>query len=883
MKVKLFYRLLAFLCKSIFSLRYEVQLREKDLNLLDEKKGILFLPNHTSRLDPVILAYCLWPRFHLKPIVVDYIYRLKFLRTFMNSIGAISIPNFDTGANEYKIKNAQKSMYQISEGLKKGDSFLLYPSGRLKKTAREVIGGSSGVFSILQEVPDVQIVLIRMTGFWGSSFSRALDVHLPDLNQNISHGIKVVLKNLIFFTPRRKLLIEIEKAPSDFLRSSSRLELNRSMENWFNQYPIGNGERKKDEPLSLVSYSCWQKKIRSPTTLKNGKSESCRETPPPIQNLIYSEIARILDQTNIKISPEMSLSTDLGMDSLNIAELIVFLSRHTQTGKIGLGELETVQDILDVACGKTVSSEGEKSSFKWPKESNRPKYGMPKGNTLLEAFFDTCNRFDSYTCCADDFVGVMTYKKCKQTISILGEYFKSLPGTYIGVLLPASVSVYLVILALQFAGKVPVMLNWTLGSHYLNQMMSQTDAKVVISSWNFIDRLQNVEFGKVIDKFFFLEDIRSKISLKTKLKGLLGFSNPAPSEQTLPAVILFTSGTESNPKGVPLSHQNLLTNLKSVMDGFPFKDDSIVFGTLPPFHSLGFSILGLDSLCAGLRIAFYPDPTDSFALAEGIERWEITHIGSPPSFFKRLFSAAKNDQLKTVRVFFSGGEAASKELFQLVEKSYPWARLVEGYGVTECSPAVAIGHPDRSQIGVGPLLPNVEACTIQPETQELLPRGETGEICIAGANVFDGYLNHISNPFIEMNGRKWFRTGDLGYLDENGNLILSGRLKRFIKLGGEMISLGAIEESIQNELIRKIPDLTDLPAVVACADELEPDRPRILLFTKVPLDRETANEMLKLSGFSTLIKIAHVESVSEFPLLGIGKINYRRLVASLKG
>lgn len=876
------FRSVAFILKAVFSLRYQVQVKEKDLNLLDSEKGILFLPNHTSRLDPIVLTNCLWTRFRVRPIAVEYIHRLKFLRSAMDFIGAISIPNFDLGANEYKIKKAKESVRQITEGLKKGDNFLLYPSGRLKKTAKEVVGGSSGVYSIVQEIPDVQIVLIRITGFWGSSFSRAIHGHLPDLNQNIWNGIKAVLKNLIFLTPRRKILVEIEKAPADFPRISSRLEINRYMEDWFNQYPNTNGNWTKDEPLVFVSYSRWREKIPNQTVHKNSKSESNAQISPELRKIIYTEIARILDQSDLKIAPEMNLATDLGMDSLNLAELVVFLSRHSHSGKIKFEELETVQDILDVACGTKTSFEERKGHFKWPKESNRPNYGMPKGSTLVEAFLDTCNRFGSFTCCADDIVGVFSYKKCKRTILVLGEYFKSLPGTHIGVLLPASVSVYMTVIAIQFSGKIPVMLNWTLGPHYLNHMIDQTQVQAVISSWNFIDRLQNVEFGSVADKLLFLEDIREEMPLKLKLKAVLGLSKPDKSIAQKPAVILFTSGTESVPKGVPLTHQNLLSNLHSIMKGFPYKNEDRIYGILPPFHSFGFSVFGLVTLCCGLRTAFYPDPTDSFALAEGIERWEITHTGGPPTFLKRLFSSAKKDQLKTLRILLSGGEAAHPSLFKEAEEICPLAKLIEGYGITECAPCVAIGRPHLPKRGIGPLLPDIDICTIQPETKELLTSGQTGEICIAGPNVFNGYLNSSSNPFIELNGKKWFRSGDLGYLDNDGNLILSGRLKRFIKLGGEMISLRTIEDSINRELVRRNPEITDLPAVVACSDELEPGRPRILLFTKVSLDRESANEMLKNSGLSSLIKISHVEQVAEFPLLGAGKINYRSLVASLK-
>ena len=181
---------------------------------------------------------------------------------------------------------------------------------------------------------------------------------------------------------------------------------------------------------------------------------------------------------------------------------------------------------------------------------------------------------------------------------------------------------------------------------------------------------------------------------------------------------------------------------------------------------------------------------------------EVTLFCSAPSFLKGLFYAAKPGQLKSVRYFVCGAEKAPQELYERVEKLGTDGKLIEGYGITECSPIITINRPNLPPEGVGRILPNLEACTIHPETHELLPEGSEGEICVRGASVFHGYLDNPRSPFIEINGKRWYRTGDLGHFEKNGSLILSGRLKRFTKLGGEMISLGAIEEALVSRLIQ---------------------------------------------------------------------------------
>jgi len=728
-----FWSFIAFLARAIFSLRYRVKTKGC-LEALEAKLegGILFLPNHPAHMDPPLLFSYFWPKYRMRPLVIEYIYRMGPLKFLMNLTKAVSVPNFDTSVNQYKVYQAEKSLKQVAEGLKRGENFIVYPAGRLKYSGREILGGASGAHAIVQECPNVHVMLIRTTGLWGSLFSRAFEGKSLSLAQSFKYALKAVLKNGIFFLPRREILIECELDPKDFPKTGSRVAFNQYLEKWYNRYPEERGVLAEEEPLKLVSYSFWKKQIpemKPPET--KIKETNHAVVPPEIQKKIFSEITHILGGSSLELTPEKSLAADLGMDSLNIAELIAYLSQNYDVQDLHPEELITVQNVLEIAAGGHKSSEPvqRKNSFSWPGEKGRPDPALPIGRTLPEAFLRACERMRGFSACGDDVSGVLSYQKLKQSVLVLAAHFQQVPDEHVGILLPSSIGAYICILALQMAGKTPVMLNWTLGPRYLDEMVSITNVGMVLSSWRFLEKVPHVDFGKVVEKFCFLEDIRKNLSLKTKLKGASLSRMPVSMvlkayqinriHEDEPCVILFTSGTESNPKGVPLSHKNILSNQRSAMLCIDCRSTDVLYGILPPFHSFGYSVAGIFPIVSGMRFALYPDPTDSFALAEGTSRWQVTIFCGAPSFLKGLFHAAKPEQLRTVRLFVSGAEKAPPELYERVQQLGTGAKLIEGYGLTECSPIVSLIRPNLPPKGVGRPLPDVEICTIHLETQSL--------------------------------------------------------------------------------------------------------------------------------------------------------------------
>lgn len=889
----LFWALISYLLKGMISLRYRIEVRGMEKltpERLNKKDGILFMPNHPAHMDPLFNFVWLWPKFRMRPLVIEHIFVLPFLKPLNRLVRSICIPNFEMGVNEFKVKKAEKAVREIAEGLKTKGSFLVYPSGKLKPQPKELLGGASGAHELLKECPDANVVLIRTTGLWGSSFSRAITGASPPLGKMVLHGFLTVLKNALFFTPRRKVLIELEPNPEDFPKGDfSRIELNRYLENWYNRYPDEQGNIQENEPLKLVSYSFWHKdlpEVHKPKKKRNvGNGDGASEET---KRKIYQEIRRILDRPDLEIKPEQSLAFDLGMDSLNVAEFIAYLTKNFDIKELHPEELETIGNILDLAeSGKEGRTQlRAPSPFTWPNEPSRPLPALPMGRTIAEAFLNCCERMNGYACCGDDLSGVFSYRKMKKVALVLAQYFLTWEETHVAVLLPASAGAYIVILALELAGKVPVMLNWTLGPRYLEEMMKISGAKGIITSLRFLDRLPGVQFGAVLEKLVMLEDIRKSLTLKMKLKGVylskcsvkhvVRHLRLDQVDENSPCVILFTSGTEAAPKGVPLSHKNIIANQRSGMLCIDLYPSDVIYAILPPFHSFGFSVAGLFPLLGGVKLAFYPDPTDSFALAEGVSRWKVTLFCGAPAFIKGLLRAGKKEQLKSIRFFVSGAEKAPEELFQKI-KELGNGQLVEGYGITECSPIITINRPHLPPKGVGRLLPDVELITIHPETLEVQPPGGDGEICVRGPNVFSGYLGQPRTPFIEIEGKKWYRTGDLGHLEPDGSLVLSGRLKRFTKLGGEMISLGGVEEVIVKSLIQKGKINPDIPSVAVCALEKETGKSQLILFSIIDLDKEEANQILQQGGFSNLVKISEVKRIEEIPLMGAGKTDYRKL------
>jgi long-chain-fatty-acid--[acyl-carrier-protein] ligase len=883
--------------------RYRITIKGlENVNAQTLKKpgGILFLPNHpTVFIDPTLMGLALWRKFSVRPVVVEYMYYTPIVHYVMRLMNALPIPNFDATSNSLKKKRADQALEKVSQDLKRGDNFLIYPGGKVKHQAKEVIN-ASGVHRILESTPEANVVLVRITGLWGSSFSRALTGQTPFMFATIWEGVKIVFKNLIFFTPRRNVTLEFVPAPSDFPYEASRTDLNHYLETFYNQSDnlTPATEDEPGESLYLVSYSIWKNDLPELNLRKKTDEVDLAKVPPAIQKQVKEKLAEMTHVPVAEIQPDQSLGSDLGLDSLDTAELLSFLDDQYEISGVPVGELSTVGKLMAIAAKQVAfgeqAEEWQANLSKWNRPiAKRQKLSLAFGETIPEVFFNQCAKMGHAVACGDERAGIVTYAQAKLRVALLAEYIRHLPGEYIGILLPSSVAAYLTILACQLAGKVPLMINWTMGPRHLEAIADLTKVQVVLSSWAFLDKLENVNLTGIEDLIVTLEDVRRGFTIKDKLRAfyrsklntaamLKAFEAQYMSKQAV-AVLLFTSGTENMPKGVPLTHANVLSNQRAAAEVVDIYNDDVLLGILPPFHAFGFTTTGILPLLGGTKVAYYADPTNGKGVAKSVEYWHATYICGAPTFLRSMFKNGTKKQLDTLHACISGAEKAPPELFEMVKK-LDHCTFFEGYGITECSPILTANVTGDPTKGVGKPLPGIEIKIVDVENhQKFLETNQTGLILAKGPNIFPGYLNKgITSPFIFFGGQKWYSTGDLGHLDEEGNLIISGRLKRFVKVGGEMISLSALEGVLTQSVGKQAQEQSEGgPVLAICAKEEAGERSRLFLFANFATSVEEANRALKEGGFSNLVKIYKVYQVPEIPIMGTGKVYYRALEAQL--
>jgi long-chain-fatty-acid--[acyl-carrier-protein] ligase len=505
--------------------------------------------------------------------------------------------------------------------------------------------------------------------------------------------------------------------------------------------------------------------------------------------------------------------------------------------------------------------------------------------TILEAFVRQALAHPGEAAAADDLSGVATYWQMLTGARLLSKRFAMLHGDAVGLLLPASVAADTSFMALLWARKLPVLLNWTTGPVNLNHAAKIMGIRRVVTSRKFIDRV-----GVTIEgvEYVFLEDVRKGIRkteaastlLANRLfprKVLAGLPHIDPNDT---AVVLFTSGSEKAPKAVPLTHRNIMTDVQAGASALAFKRGDILLGFLPPFHSFGLSGNIVLPLAGGVRVVHHADPTDAAGLVRKIAAYKPTLLLTTPTFFSYILNAAagKPADLASLRIVVTGAEKCPDTLFARAKEMTPHAILSEGYGITECSPVVSVSRPDNLRPGtIGQPLDGVEVLVVDPDSMKPLPPGQRGLLLVHGATVFPGYIHHDGpSPFHEHDGKRWYITGDLARVDAEGFIHFAGRLKRFLKAGGEMNSLPAIEEPLASAF----PPGEKGPQVAVEGIETPSGR-RIVLFTTADIKLAEANALLTKAGFRGIMRLDEARRVDTLPLLGTGKIDYKILRAQI--
>jgi long-chain-fatty-acid--[acyl-carrier-protein] ligase len=766
----------------------------------------------------------------------------------------------------------EKALDKSIEGLKHGENLLLWPSGRAYRSYLEDLGGNSAVERILQHCPDVRVVLVRIRGLWGSSFSWACG-RKPKVAKALRKGFFSLLASGIFFAPRRRVTIEFYEPP-DLPRTADRNTLNRFLEAYYNTDAQHN---------TYVPYTIWEKggpvtlPEASPARLEGAQSS----VPPATRQMVLNYLSNLTG-----ISPQGDsdhLARDLGMDSLARTDLTIWLEKEFGFLQADADAMHTVGDCVLAACGDFVYSGPVAMapvSPRWFEDTGKRRLTIPPGASVPEVFLKQAVQSPSKIIVADQAGGEKSYHDLVIACLLLKPIIENLNGDCVGIMLPASVTADIFYLATLFAGKTPVMVNWTAGPRNLIESLNLANIKHVLTTKVLIDKItsQGIDLSGVNDHFVFVEVLARSISRFAKLRawlaGYVSWTSLYNAKVSATAAIIFTSGSETLPKAVPLTHINVLANLQDVLRVVTIRETDRLIGILPPFHSFGLTGTMLLSLCGGVRTVYHPNPMDAGMGGRLIEAYRVTLLIGTPTLLNGIVRASTSQQLSSLRLAVTGAEKCSEKVYTALKERCSNAVVLEGYGVTECSPIISLNDEnDPRPLTIGKVLPSLEYLLIEPETGKPLAGPGTGILLVRGPSVFDGYLGPTSAaPFVSAQGKQWYCTGDIVSVDNDGVLTFCARLKRFVKLGGEMISLPAIEAVLESHFAGD----TDKPvlAVEATADEYHPE---LVLFTTREIDRESANRHIRQAGLSGLHNIRKVVKLDQIPTLGTGKTDYRAL------
>jgi acyl-[acyl-carrier-protein]-phospholipid O-acyltransferase/long-chain-fatty-acid--[acyl-carrier-protein] ligase len=476
----------------------------------------------------------------------------------------------------------------------------------------------------------------------------------------------------------------------------------------------------------------------------------------------------------------------------------------------------------------------------------------------------------------------LTYRKLMVGTDVLSHGLGSAVsgGERVGVLLPNVNATPVVILALWKLGKIPAMLNFSSGTATMLACVKLAGLKHIVTSRVFLEkaRLNPEPFLQAGVQLIYLENVRASIGGGRKLFTLLRhtFGLPSPSPATPPcstAVIVFTSGSEGVPKGVELTHENILANIRQMLAITDFNDRDRLFNCLPLFHSFGLTVGTLIPLVRGLYVFLYPSPLHYRTVPSVLYDRDCTIFISTNTFLNGYARKGHPYDFRSLKYLFAAAEKVQEATAQMWSKKYG-IRILEGYGATECAPCVTLNTTMESRAGsAGRLVPGME---YKLERAEGVAEG--GRLFVRGPNVMKGYLNADANAkFAALDG--WYDTGDIVSVDEDGFVHIRGRMKRFAKVSGEMVSLTAVEDALAGAFPRY--GLHCQTAVITRPDENKGEV--LIVVTNEPkLTLDEIRDAIKAKGLTNLSVPREIKFVKEIPKLGTGKVNHRELQMAMQ-
>lgn len=474
----------------------------------------------------------------------------------------------------------------------------------------------------------------------------------------------------------------------------------------------------------------------------------------------------------------------------------------------------------------------------------------------------------------------------------LGRKLKKIlgPEPMTGILLPQSVGGAVTNIALQIMGKVAVNLNYTASNEAVASAAKQCGIRHVLTAAEFLQRVPIAVPGETV----LLDDVKKTITTKDKLIAVLmavfcpmrvverALGSPKDRKEDDLCTVIFSSGSEGEPKGVMLTHKNVLTNCEAVVQVFPHETGDGIMGILPFFHSFGFMGTLWMPLWRGFFAVYHPNPLEPKIIGQLIYRYRPRFLIATPTFLQGFIRRCLPEELSSLDYVVTGAEKLPQRVREAFLAKFGVEPL-EGYGTTECAPAVSVNVPDFRapgfyQVGtkhgsIGQALPGVSVKVVDPDTGQRLPHGESGLLLVKGPNIMKGYLGQPEKT-VSVLKDGWYNTGDIAAIDEEGFIVITDRLARFSKIAGEMVPHTKVEETLH-----KLLDMNEQTfAVTSVPDEQKGER-LVVLHTLMDGELEVLVDKLKDCDLPNLWrpKPTSFYRIAEIPVLGTGKMDLKKI------
>jgi acyl-[acyl-carrier-protein]-phospholipid O-acyltransferase / long-chain-fatty-acid--[acyl-carrier-protein] ligase len=467
----------------------------------------------------------------------------------------------------------------------------------------------------------------------------------------------------------------------------------------------------------------------------------------------------------------------------------------------------------------------------------------------------------------------ITYEKALIASLILADKFKRYEPGFIGIMIPTSSGSALAVLAALMSGRTPVMINYSTGAAANVEYAQKKCAfHTVITSKALLDKIN----CPVMPGMVMIEEIMASIGVADKLAAALKSKLPTAllrasvhgGSEDDNLVILFTSGSEKDPKAVQLTHRNISSNVESLSKAIAFSSDDIFLANLPYFHVFGQTANLWVPMVKGMTIVTYANPLDFKAICDVVREEKVTLMCGTPTFFWGYLRKSEPGDFTSVRLMLTGADKCPDTLRAGFMEKHKKV-LLEAYGTTETSPAITANTPTHNRPGsVGRVLPGVQVRIENYETSEACKIGETGKILVKGDLVMKGYFDDFEETSLHIR-HGWYDTGDMGVMDSDGYLWHVGRLRRFVKIGGEMISLIRVEGALEK----------CLPGDIECCVVEVPDPlkgAKIVAVTTKAVDEKAVLKQIS-AHLPNIALPRQFIVIEDLPKMGSGKIDFRTI------